>query len=56
MAVREKFNAIVVGAGYAGLATAIELARKGLKVKVFESVAKLTNQGKSPGDEPSCDM
>ena len=45
IAVSEKLNVIVVGAGYAGLAAAIELARKGAHVKVYESVAQLTNQG-----------
>jgi phytoene dehydrogenase-like protein len=45
MTVDDKLSAIVIGAGYGGLATAIELARNGIKVKVFEAVSKLTNQG-----------
>jgi phytoene dehydrogenase-like protein len=40
-----KSHIIVVGAGYGGLATAIELARKGIKVTVYEAVSKLTQQG-----------
>jgi len=38
-------NVIVVGAGFGGLATAIELTRKGCKVKIFEGVKKLDNKG-----------
>ncbi len=45
MTVDSKLSAIIIGAGYAGLAAAIELARNGIKVRVFESVSKLTNQG-----------
>ncbi|RSL87767.1 hypothetical protein CEP52_015424 [Fusarium oligoseptatum] len=40
-----KGRLIVVGAGYAGLATAIELARKGFEVEVVEGVKQLTTQG-----------
>lgn len=40
-------NVIVVGAGFGGLATAIELTRKGCKVKVFEAVRNLDNKGTS---------
>jgi monoamine oxidase len=36
---------IVVGAGFGGLAAAIELVRKGISVEVLESVQKLTLQG-----------
>jgi 2-polyprenyl-6-methoxyphenol hydroxylase-like FAD-dependent oxidoreductase len=36
---------IIVGAGYGGLATAIELAKKNVKATVYESVKALTNQG-----------
>ncbi|GME32802.1 hypothetical protein GTA08_BOTSDO07409 [Neofusicoccum parvum] len=36
---------IIVGAGYAGLTTAIELTRKGFNVEVFESAKKFTDQG-----------
>jgi phytoene dehydrogenase-like protein len=36
---------IVVGAGFGGLATAIELTRKGCHVEVFEAVKKLDNKG-----------
>jgi len=38
-------SVIVVGAGYAGLSAAIELTRKGVKVKVFEAASKVTSQG-----------
>ena len=38
---------IVVGAGFGGLAAAIELRRKGATVLVFESTKKLTEQGLS---------
>jgi 2-polyprenyl-6-methoxyphenol hydroxylase-like FAD-dependent oxidoreductase len=41
----ETVSAIVVGAGFGGLATAIELRRKGCKVKVFEAVKNLDNKG-----------
>lgn len=37
---------IIVGAGYGGIATAIELARKGLEVEVYETVKELTQQGR----------
>ncbi|KAH8650770.1 hypothetical protein BGZ61DRAFT_375462 [Ilyonectria robusta] len=40
-----KANFIVVGAGYAGLAASIELAKRGYAVEVFESTRDLTNQG-----------
>jgi 2-polyprenyl-6-methoxyphenol hydroxylase-like FAD-dependent oxidoreductase len=36
---------LVVGAGYGGLATAIELTRKGFQVEVIESVKQLSTQG-----------
>lgn len=36
---------LVIGAGYAGLAVAIELRRKGFKVEVIEAVKELTTQG-----------
>ncbi|KAI1619181.1 hypothetical protein EDD37DRAFT_545733, partial [Exophiala viscosa] len=36
---------IVVGAGYGGLTSAIELRRKGVNVMVFESTKALTEQG-----------
>lgn len=36
---------LVVGAGYAGLATAIELFRKGFEVEVIEAARQLTAQG-----------
>lgn len=39
-------NVIVVGAGFGGLANAIELTRKGCKVTVYEAVKELTNMGK----------
>lgn len=38
-------NVIVVGAGFGGLAAAIELTKKGCKVKVFEAVRSLDNKG-----------
>jgi 2-polyprenyl-6-methoxyphenol hydroxylase-like FAD-dependent oxidoreductase len=43
----EQINIIVVGAGYGGLSAAIELTKKGCKVRVFEAAKKLTNQGSS---------
>ncbi len=36
---------LVVGAGFGGLAAAIELNRKGFEVEVMEAVEKLTTQG-----------
>jgi len=42
---QSKGRIIVVGAGYGGLATAIELTRKGFEVEVFEAVKQLTTQG-----------
>lgn len=36
---------LVIGAGYAGLAVAIELRRKGFEVEVVEAVKELTTQG-----------
>lgn len=42
----ELINVIVVGAGFGGLANAIELTRKGCKVTVYEAVKELTNMGK----------
>lgn len=36
---------LVVGAGYAGLAAAVELQRKGFEVEVVESVNQLSTQG-----------
>lgn len=36
---------LVVGAGYGGLAVAIELTKKGFEVEVVEAVPKLTTQG-----------
>ncbi|PVH76698.1 FAD/NAD(P)-binding domain-containing protein [Cadophora sp. DSE1049] len=41
----ESINVIVVGAGFGGLAAAIELTRKGCEVKVFEAVKRLDNKG-----------
>lgn len=38
-------SVIVVGAGYGGLTSAIELRRKGANVLVFESTKALTEQG-----------
>lgn len=43
---------LVVGAGYAGLTTAIELSRKNFEVEVIESASKLTTQGKSCWKKP----
>lgn len=39
-------NAIVIGAGFAGLSVAIELAKRGVKVIVFESAPDMKRQGK----------
>lgn len=36
---------LVVGAGYGGLAAAIELKRKGFEVEIIESVRELSTQG-----------
>jgi len=41
----ENVTVIVVGAGYGGLTTAIELKRKGANVLVFESTKRITEQG-----------
>ena len=35
----KKLNAIVIGSGVGGLATAIRLAKKGIQVTVFEANA-----------------
>jgi 2-polyprenyl-6-methoxyphenol hydroxylase-like FAD-dependent oxidoreductase len=40
-----EFIVIFVGAGFAGLATAIECTQRGMKVKVYESARKLTALG-----------
>ncbi|KAK6369505.1 hypothetical protein LTS17_009411 [Exophiala oligosperma] len=39
---------VVVGAGYGGLTTAIELRRKGASVRVYESTKALSEQGSAP--------
>lgn len=39
-------SAIVIGAGFAGLSVAIELAKRGVKVIVFESAPDMKRQGK----------
>lgn len=36
---------IVVGSGYGGLATAIELCRRGHEVEIIEAAKQLTTQG-----------
>lgn len=41
----ENLNALVIGAGFGGLASAIELARRGAKVRVFESARDMKRQG-----------
>lgn len=48
---------VVVGAGYGGLTTAIELRRKGASVRVYESTKALSEQGSAPdaGDFTSCE-
>lgn len=38
-------NAIVIGAGFAGLSVAIELAKRGAEVVVFESAPDMKRQG-----------
>ena len=38
-------NAIVVGAGFGGLSAAVELARKGCKVKVLELTKTIEDKG-----------
>lgn len=42
---RLKLDIIVVGAGLGGLATAVALARRGHKVRVFEQTAQLAEVG-----------
>ncbi len=42
---------LVIGAGYAGLAAAIELKSNGFEVEVIEAVEKLTTQGQSTSQE-----
>lgn len=39
---------LIIGAGYAGLATAIELRMAGFDVEVVEAVESLSTQGKLP--------
>lgn len=41
----ENLNALVIGAGFGGLASAIELARRGAKVRVVESAPDMKRQG-----------
>lgn len=41
----DNLKALVIGAGFGGLASAIELARRGAKVRVFESAADMKRQG-----------
>jgi flavin-dependent dehydrogenase len=43
---RPRGRFLVVGAGYGGLAAAIELKRKGFEVEVVESVRELSTQGR----------
>lgn len=38
-------NAIVIGAGFAGLSVAIELAKRGVEVVVFEAAPDMKRQG-----------
>lgn len=45
MASTEPIRVIIVGAGFGGLSSAIELTRKGCKCKVFEAAKKLDNKG-----------
>lgn len=39
-------DAIIVGGGFGGLATGIELARRAAKVRIFESMSDMSRQGK----------
>lgn len=41
----ENLNVLVIGAGFGGLASAIELARRGAKVRVFESAPDMKRHG-----------
>lgn len=45
MAISSEIKVIVVGAGYGGMAAAIELTKKGCNVTVFESTENLTSAG-----------
>jgi 2-polyprenyl-6-methoxyphenol hydroxylase-like FAD-dependent oxidoreductase len=45
---KPKGRILVIGAGYAGLATAIELTKVGYEVEVIESVKSLSTQGMLP--------
>lgn len=42
---RNRGKILVIGAGYAGLATAIELVKVGYEVEVIEAVEELSIQG-----------
>ncbi len=42
----EDLNVIVVGAGFGGITSAIELKRRGAKVTVIEAAPQLTEIGK----------
>ena len=41
----QTMKVIIVGAGFGGLATAIELTRKGCHIEVFKAIKKLNNKG-----------
>jgi phytoene dehydrogenase-like protein len=44
----KQIDVIVIGAGYAGLSCAIELKKKGCRVRLFETLPSLTTLGKIP--------
>lgn len=47
MSTLQNISVIVVGAGFAGLAVAIELRLRGAEVKVFEAVKNFSRQGEA---------
>lgn len=50
----QHLSAIVIGAGFGGLAAGIELALRGAKVRIFESYPDMTKQGKRQVEARQC--